>query len=96
MIDRRFERAPDDYVARIREILPVGEMPPERWVALNAHGIVAASMFTYRYPDPEVDSYVQRVLELLLDYENRDALRRAWLSPEEYEQVRREAEAGID
>jgi hypothetical protein len=96
MADTTREPAPPDCVARIRQILPIGEVPPERWVALNAHGIILQSMFTYRYPDPEVDSYVQRVNELLLDHAGRDSLRREWLSPEEYEQVRREEEAGID
>lgn len=88
------EPAAPDYIARIREFLPIDEMPPERWVALNGHTILVAGMFACRYPDPVVDGYVRRVNELLHDHAGWETLRRRWLSPEEYERVRRE-EASI-
>ena len=83
------ERAPASRqeVEWISGHLGIREMPPERYVALNAHKWMAASILSRRYPDPELDLYVRRVEQLLLDWRNLDALRREWLSPEEYEQV---------
>jgi hypothetical protein len=76
----------------MRQLLPspLEETPPERWVALNAHTIVLGTVFTYRYPDPELDGYVRRVEELLDDWRGSEALRREWLTSEEYDQVLRE------
>jgi hypothetical protein len=87
------EPAAPDYVARIREFLPIDEMPPERWVALNGHSVLVGGMFACRYPDPVVDTYVRRVNELLHDHARWEELRRQWLSAEEYERVRREESA---
>jgi hypothetical protein len=86
------EPASPECVEFMRELLPLGEMPPERWVALNAHTILAGRMFTYRYPEAELDRYVRRVDELLRDHANLDALRRHWLSPTESERVQCEQE----
>jgi hypothetical protein len=91
MADRRDEDArepaPAVYVETIHSRLRIGEMPPERYVALEAHRWMLAGPLTYEYPDPDVDAYVRRVYELLTDYENLDELRRQWLSPEELRQV---------
>ena len=65
-------------------------MPPERYVALEAHNWLLAGPLKYRYPDPEVDAHVRRVDELMRDWKNRDALRAAWLTPEELKQVQAE------
>jgi hypothetical protein len=83
---KRALASPDD-VEWISGHLGSRETPPERYVALNAHRWMAASIFSHRFPDPELDRYVRRVEELLFDWRNLDALRREWLSPEEYEQV---------
>jgi hypothetical protein len=79
---------PPPSVATVRELLPIGEMTPERYVALHGHAWLAASMFSYRYPeDSEVDQFCLRVTALLKEHEHWDELRREWLSPEEYAQV---------
>jgi hypothetical protein len=82
--------ASPDEVEWLSNHLPIKEIPPERYVALNANYWMAASIFRRRFPDPDVDSYVRRVEELLFDWRNLEALRREWLSPEEYEQLLRE------
>lgn len=64
-------------------------MSPERYVALNAHGWFAATIFTVKFADPEMDAWIRRAGELLFDWRNLDALRREWLSPEELEHVKR-------
>jgi len=89
--DYQREPASTQCVAFMRELLPVGELEPERWVALNAHTIVAGTMFTYAYPEPELEAYVRRVEALLFDHSSHEALRRRWLSPQEQERVAREA-----
>ncbi len=76
----------------VRSRLRVGEMSPERYVALYGHRWMLAGPLAYRYPDPEVDAHVQRVYELMRDWDNLDALRRHWLSPDEYARVQAEVE----
>ena len=43
----------------------------------------AGGIFTVKFADPEMDAWVRRAGDLLSDWENRDALEREWLSPEE-------------
>lgn len=82
--------APPDLVRTVPQILPIGETPPERYVALHAHGWLAASFLTYTYPDPELDAYVRRVDELMRDRDNHDLLHQAWLTPVEYRRANAE------
>jgi len=89
------EPAPATYVETIRSRLHIGEMPPERYVALQAHRWMLAGPLVYRYDDPEVDAHVRRVYELLMNGD-LDELRRQWLSPEELERVEAEIEAMND
>ena len=56
----------------------------------------AGTIFTLRFADPELDDWVRRAGELLFDWKNRDALQREWLSPDEYEQVKKRAETDGD
>lgn len=86
------EPAPDFYVEDIRLRLRMDEMPPERYVALEAHTWMLAGPLVFRYPDPDVDAHVRRVYELISDRGNLDELRRTWLTPEEYRHVQDEIE----
>ena len=75
----------------VRSILKIGEMTPERFVALTRHRWMLGGPLGFRYDDPEVDAHVRRVNRLLRSSdEELDALRRQWLSAEEYERVRAE------
>ena len=89
--DRR--PAPPGFIETVRDLLPIGEMPPERYVALHGHEWLLAGPLEFSYPDPEVDEFVRRTYELLRDSENLDRLRHDWLSPEELERVQAEKEA---
>jgi hypothetical protein len=93
--DKR-EPAGPDYESVARDLFPIGEMSPERYVALHGDGWGAGSIFTVRFADPEMDAWVRRAGKLLFDWENRDALQREWLSPAEYEQVRKRAQSDGD
>jgi hypothetical protein len=73
-------------VDQVRSRLRIGEMPPERYVALEAHKWMFAGPLAYSYEDTEVEAHVRRVEELLRDGD-LDALRKQWLSAEEYERV---------
>jgi hypothetical protein len=85
---------PRPKLSDVRRLLPVGEMTPERYVALKGHKWAAASIFTYRYPDdPEVDEFCRRVGTLLRDHSRWEELRREWLTPEERWRVLEEARA---
>jgi hypothetical protein len=89
------EQVPDlpSYdVEHVRSWLKVGEMSPERYVALYSHRWMLGGPLGHRYPDPEVDAHVQRVNELMRDWDNLDELRRQWLSPDEYTRVQVEVE----
>ena len=77
------------YEETARDLFPIHEMTPERYVALKANGWGAGTIFTVRFADRELDAWVRRAGELMFDWKNRDALQREWLSPEEYEQVKR-------
>jgi hypothetical protein len=52
--NRESERSPAGAsdVAAMRTLLGKRELEPERWVALNAHTMIAGTLFTLRYPDP--------------------------------------------
>ncbi len=76
----------DDVRARLR----IGEMPPERYVALHAHKWMVAGPLAHIYSDPEVEAHVRRVEQLLRERGNLDSLRREWQSAEEYERVQAE------
>lgn len=91
--DEREPALPGYDVEHVRSWLRVGEMSPERYVALYAHRWMLGGPLGHRYPDdPEVDAHVQRVKELMRDWDNLDALRRQWLSPDEYTRVQAEIE----
>jgi hypothetical protein len=90
------EPAPASYVETIRTRLRIGEMPPDRYVALEAHRRMVAGPLVHKYPDREVDAHVQRVYALLTDYDHIDVLRRQWLSSDEYERVQAEIERSDD
>lgn len=64
-------------------------MTPERYVALWSHKWMLGGPLAYSYSDPEVEAHVRRVEELLRS-DDLDAVRKTWLSPEEYERVRAE------
>jgi hypothetical protein len=83
------EPATRHYEETARDLFPIHEMTPERYVALKGDGWSAGTIFTVRFADPKLDAGVRRAGELLFDWKNRDALQREWLSPEEYEQVKR-------
>ncbi|HEY8776300.1 MAG TPA: hypothetical protein VIM33_07450 [Gaiellaceae bacterium] len=83
------EPADPGYERDARRLFPIGEMEPERYVALYGHGWLAGTIFTVRYEEPEMDAWISRAGALLFDFKSRDALEREWLSPEEYEQVQR-------
>jgi hypothetical protein len=82
--------APPDCAREIRNFVPIGVMPPERYVALYNHREPLMGPFGYSYEDPEVEAYVARVYELKCDYDGIAALRRQWLTPKEYKRVLRE------
>jgi hypothetical protein len=90
------EPASPGYEEEAARRFPIHEMTPERYVALHGHGWLLGGIFTVGYADPDLDAWVRRAGELLRDYKNIDALRREWLSPEEYEQVKREEEQAND
>jgi hypothetical protein len=91
------EPAPAGYdLEHMRSRLRISEMPPERYVALYAHEWMLFGPLVYRFPDPEVDAHVRRVYELMKDRENLGALRREWLTSEEFARVRQEEEAMND
>jgi hypothetical protein len=87
------EPATASYEEMALRLFPIGEMSPERYVALNGAGWGAGTIFTVRFADPEMDAWVRRAGELMLDVRNRDALERDWLSPDEYEQVQQRKRA---
>ena len=93
--DKR-ESASPSYERSARELFPIGEMSPERYVALHGDGWGAGPIFSLRFADPAMDAWVRRAGELLIDWKGRDALQREWLSPEEYEQVRKRAQSDGD
>lgn len=81
----------------VRQRFRVGEMTPERLVALKSHTWIAAGMLSQHYQDPEVEAHVRRVEWLLgRDDDELDALRRQWLSSEEYEHVQEQVAAMRD
>lgn len=90
------EPASPSYEDDARRLFPIHEMSPERYVALKGDGWLAGTIFTVRFADPELDAWVRRAGELLFDWKNRDALQREWLSPEEYEQVKRDSQQMMD
>lgn len=94
-MDNQHDFRPSPPSVRIvRELLPIGEIAPERYVALNAHGWYAASIFSYRYPDDaEVDEFCRQVNALLNDHGRWEELRREWLTPEEHQKVLEEERA---
>jgi hypothetical protein len=98
MSDQPDQREPATpiYEETARELFPIREMSPERYVALHGDGWFAGTIFTVRFADPEMDAWVRRAGELLFDFENRDALQREWLSPEEYKQVKKRAQSDGD
>jgi hypothetical protein len=89
------EPAPAIYVETIRSRLRIGEMAPERYVALESHLWLLAGPLIFRYDDPKVDAHVRRVYELLM-HGDLDELRRQWLSPEEFERVQSEIQVMND
>ena len=89
------EPAPAIYVETIRSRLRIGEMAPERYVALESHLWLLAGPLVFRYDDPEVDAHVRRVYELLM-HGDLDELRRQWLSPGEFERVQSEIQVMKD
>jgi hypothetical protein len=93
--DKR-EPAGPSYERTARELFPIGEMSPERYVALHGDRWGAGTIFTVRFADSEMDAWVRRAGELLFDWKERDALQREWLSHEEYEQVRKRAQSDGD
>jgi hypothetical protein len=90
------EPAAPDYEEMALRLFPIGEMSPERYVALHGDGWLAGTIFTVRFADPEMDAWVRRAGALLFDFKNRDALQREWLSPEEYERVKRDSQEMMD
>jgi hypothetical protein len=90
------EPAGPSYEREARRLFPIGEMEPERYVALYGDGWGAGTIFTVKYADPEMDAWIARARTLLFDFKNRDALQREWLSPEEYEHVQRKSEQQMD
>jgi hypothetical protein len=90
------ELATPSYEEMALRLFPIGEMSPERYVALHGGGWGAGTIFTVRFADPEMDAWVRRAGELMFDWQNRDALEREWLSPEEYEQVKQRERAQIE
>jgi hypothetical protein len=90
------EPATPGYEETARDLFPIHEITPERYVALKGDGWGAGTIFTVRFADPEMDAWVRRAGELLFDWKNRDALQREWLSPEEHEQVEKRAEDAGD
>jgi hypothetical protein len=85
-----------DYEREAPRLFPIHEMSPERYVALYGDGWLAGTIFTVRFEDPEMDAWVRRAGEVLFDWKNRDALQREWLSAEEYEQVKKNAQSDDD
>jgi hypothetical protein len=79
-----------------RDLFPIDDMTPERYVALRGDGWGAGTIFTVRFADPEMDAWVRRAGELMFDWQNRDALEREWLSSEEYEQVKQRERTQIE
>ena len=43
-------------------------LSPERWLALNWWQLMLGGVFTVRYPDPQLDAWMQRVDALIVEH----------------------------
>ena len=76
----------------VQSVLGAGwrDRSPEEWVAYNSHGIVAWSFGDYRYRDPELDTWIHAVTEILVNRERVEELRRQYLTPEQIADAERQ------
>lgn len=84
------ERRPADEfhtagAKRFRE--KVGKMSPEEWAARNGHRLGNFGFAAYRYADPELDDFIQRLRAALSSIEEH---RQRFLTQEERDQIAKE------
>jgi hypothetical protein len=58
-------------------------LSPEEWAAHNAHEIVLFSFDEFRYDDPDLDAWVQRLGRILFTRGGVDVCRRRFLTTEQ-------------
>lgn len=67
----------------LREHFPFEKMSPEEYAARNASGIFCFSLHERRYRDAKFDAWIQRLAEILFDWNVVNECRRKFLTQEE-------------
>jgi hypothetical protein len=77
----------------LRGHFPYEDMSPEEFAARHASGILCFSLHERRYRDATFDAWIQRLAEILFDWNVVNACRKKYLTPEELQrQLERDQE----
>ena len=77
----------EEFAASLRD----SGLSAEEWAARYAHTVGASSLDQYRYADPELDEWIQRLHSVLWSPELLKRFREELLTPDERERIEREA-----
>jgi hypothetical protein len=82
MSDER-KAAEAGFEQQIREEFPFEQMSAEEFAARNASEIVSFALDAYRYADVKLDAFMQRLGEVLRDWDLVTHYRKIYLTDEE-------------